>query len=627
MSIKCYHRLRNRSSTNYLQTWLIQRILAKSADNSYNYTLIEHIADINTRAKCLLDNILCIGDYATCVRLIRSTLHAKTRNRLHQELKNELNQWLHKINVYAQIATGFNTCRKQQRIYRWRDILQMSTTKPEVVLEVLMSSLDCSLCLQWSGIHPLGDIPEKTKQIANIFSGTVKRMNGIKPKIFQLIETLPKSVYLHIYVDLFRCVKNVPVLRYLVDFLHSVGDLVDQRHVHRINVSLTIFEIFDSTIPWHLINSPMLIIEQYLMNSHFEALAKIIRGLRHVLTPKPCRYCLENSNDLNMAGTLFGVTTQTFSDSVCDEYIQDFNQNQHNFGVDCVDSLLRIYASKALDFRVTESHTSTDDLHSHSTNHTADSMDSLLLNVFIMPSEAPVRSNWIRDDEATHCMSCRRAVFTMLTRRHHCRQCGRVVCHACSTKRALIPSLYADVRVRVCDDCHRQLELNELKATQSSESNTTGTSSPARTLLSAPRSRLESDTDEWAFSGNARHDELLREEFSYGFAPSVSLCLSILALHSNTGPECATFLLLHCSKFESLLRPLQPGLPNPEIDYAMVTRMLHCLALAAKVSAEEYTQQCIHVYKLWQHFQKTTQLLYFFLSNKRLITKLLHIKT
>lgn len=591
MSIKCQHRLRNRASTNYLQTWLIQRIVATSPDNSYNFKLIEHIADINTKAKCLLDNILRIGDFKTCVRLIRSTLFVKTRNHLHQELKIKLNQWLHKINVYAQIAVKFNANRKHQRIFRWRDILKISTTKPENVLEVLLDSMDCSLFLQWSHIHPLVEIKDKIQRIANIFTNSVKHMNGIKPEVFQLIETLPKSVYLEMYLNLIKSVQNLKVLRYLVDFLQSAEDLVDQKVIHRTNVSLTMFETSDSPLPWHLLSSPMLIIEQYLMNSRFEALAKILRGVRSVLASGPCNYCTDNRSEQFLTGTMHDITSQTFSDSVCDEYIllhQDFNQhqNQHVFSVSCVDSLLRIYASKALDFRVIESHTSSDDLHSHSTHHTMDSMDSLLLNTFIMPREAPTRSNWIRDDEATHCMSCRRAVFTMLTRRHHCRQCGRVVCHACSTKRELIPSLYADVRVRVCDDCHGQLQLRELKTAQSSGSNTTGTSTVASgPLLATPHYKLglNKDADEWAFSGTGRHDELLREEFSYGFAPSVSLCLSILALHSTTVSECSNFLLLHCSKFESLLRPLQPGLPNPEIDYAMVTRMLHCLALAAKV--------------------------------------------
>lgn len=36
-------------------------------------------------------------------------------------------------------------------------------------------------------------------------------------------------------------------------------------------------------------------------------------------------------------------------------------------------------------------------------------------------------------------------------------------------------------------------------------------------------------------------------------------------------------------KFETLLRPLQPGHLNPEVDYAFVTRILYCLSLAAKV--------------------------------------------
>lgn len=427
-------------------------------------------------------------------------------------------------------------------------------------------------------MHPLADNTEKIEQIIQIFVGTVKQLQDIKPELFQLIETLPKAHVVDMYIDLIQTVKNVSVLRYLLDYLQPTDGPMVQRLVHKINISVTMFETSDdSTIPWHLVASPILIIEQYLMNSRFDALAKIIRGVKGVLATAPCAYCAEHQGDVFRPGAILDVTSKTFSDSVCDEYVlfhQEFSllEQQHNINVSCVDSLLRIYASKALDFRVIESHTSSDDLHSPSTT---DSMDTLQWNTFIMPREAPTRANWIRDDEATHCMSCRRAVFTMLTRRHHCRQCGRVVCHACSTKRALIPSLYADVRVRICDDCDRQLELDRTKTGPSSGSNTADSGSPMEAS--------KDEAEEWTFSGNVRHDDLLREEFSYEFAPSVSLCLSILALHSTTGPECANFLLLHCRKFESLLRPLQPGVPNPEIDYAMVTRMLHCLALAAKV--------------------------------------------
>lgn len=126
------------------------------------------------------------------------------------------------------------------------------------------------------------------------------------------------------------------------------------------------------------------------------------------------------------------------------------------------------------------------------------------------------------------------------------------------------------MQVRSCDDCYKQIESNNQK--QSSNVTSPG---PANGITS-------DEVAVWQFSGNTKHDILLREEFCFEYAPSVSLCLSILQFYSSDA-DCVNFLLYYCQKLESLLRPIQPGYPNPEIDYALVTRMMHCLALAAKV--------------------------------------------
>lgn len=40
--------------------------------------------------------------------------------------------------------------------------------------------------------------------------------------------------------------------------------------------------------------------------------------------------------------------------------------------------------------------------------------------------------------------------------------------------------------------------------------------------------------DFWLLTDNEEHNKIVREEFSYEHAPSVSLCLSILKHHSKT---------------------------------------------------------------------------------------------
>ncbi|ELR15150.1 regulator of chromosome condensation (RCC1) repeat domain containing protein [Acanthamoeba castellanii str. Neff] len=60
---------------------------------------------------------------------------------------------------------------------------------------------------------------------------------------------------------------------------------------------------------------------------------------------------------------------------------------------------------------------------------------------------------WIPDEESTLCMACK-APFTMIRRRHHCRNCGGLFCGSCSSKRiALLDAGFASP-VRVCDRCH-----------------------------------------------------------------------------------------------------------------------------------------------------------------------------
>ena len=60
---------------------------------------------------------------------------------------------------------------------------------------------------------------------------------------------------------------------------------------------------------------------------------------------------------------------------------------------------------------------------------------------------APV---WVPDSEAIRCMICGDK-FTFTQRRHHCRQCGNVVCSKCSAKKKELPG---QGKKRVCDSCY-----------------------------------------------------------------------------------------------------------------------------------------------------------------------------
>jgi hypothetical protein len=63
--------------------------------------------------------------------------------------------------------------------------------------------------------------------------------------------------------------------------------------------------------------------------------------------------------------------------------------------------------------------------------------------------ERPV---WQPDASASKCTKCG-TVFGMFSSRHHCRNCGHVVCESCSKHRATIEKFNYKEPVRVCDSC------------------------------------------------------------------------------------------------------------------------------------------------------------------------------
>ena len=61
---------------------------------------------------------------------------------------------------------------------------------------------------------------------------------------------------------------------------------------------------------------------------------------------------------------------------------------------------------------------------------------------------------WTSDHSASHCTVCA-AAFTFFNRRHHCRQCGVLVCSSCSSRKLLLPAIHPTDMQRVCDKCYK----------------------------------------------------------------------------------------------------------------------------------------------------------------------------
>ncbi|CAM4746628.1 unnamed protein product [Rotaria magnacalcarata] len=68
-------------------------------------------------------------------------------------------------------------------------------------------------------------------------------------------------------------------------------------------------------------------------------------------------------------------------------------------------------------------------------------------------TRAPI---WVNDVDVSRCQNCNNRFRTtiILSRRHHCRCCGRCVCGSCSTKKLTLEYCKTEADVRVCDTCY-----------------------------------------------------------------------------------------------------------------------------------------------------------------------------
>lgn len=517
-------------------------------------TIIKTTKDINQKAEYLIQNIDRIPKGQTVLELINSILLARNVSMLNVDYGQSLKSWNFKQRVYTELGVVMEN-------EDWRSVRDLSENSKVIIMQRLIQQNMYELCSRWIKIHPLK--PAEDSGLFDTFTiGVMDASQDNKDcsALLAIIEGMSKEHVVNFYETTLLRVKNQSIIKHAIEYLDSNGE--NTKNYQKYRISLAIFGHLpgaDSKYLWNLISRPLLIIEQYLMNSKLELLSTVMDSVRPLLKDDVCVTCYEQRECIrDLRGRPSG------SIDLDSSHDNQFITNE------CIDCLLRIYASKALDYSVSNE-SGTSEASMLYTSMDLSSLDSLC-GAFTMPKTVPTKDAWIRDEDASQCMCCRRSVFSMLNRRHHCRRCGRVVCHSCSKKKLEIPELYEEVPVRACDDCVKQSQ--------------TKPNAPTKTTNAFVNLQ---NIDEWQLTGNVRNDNIIREEYSYEYAPSTSQCLAICNLHSQN-EELSNFLLYHCVKLEALLRPIRTGYPNPELDYALVTRMLLNLTLAAKVRGLEFAE-------------------------------------
>ncbi|CAK1552247.1 unnamed protein product [Leptosia nina] len=469
-------------------------ILFKLATNTkiyQNWKYCQYLKCPELKVDLVLNNLNCWSAEGA-LKIIDYLRFLLDKSAVEEDLFQTCTDWMVKIPLYEQIASimGAN---------HWYIIYEKSIESPEHVVEVLMDSQQFKLCLDWADIHDVTD-HMKNLIVVNLLRQLFEYSSQAVPSVVQeLLGRLSSTEALDLIVGEISKVRNVEILQVCLDYINNNAS--SWKSFENLKIGLQIILEMESNLRplfWDLIEKPILMIEQLLMNGKLEILTEILNKISPNLT-----------TDANGDYLYYNMKT---IDSVM------ISRNS-------IDSLLRFYAEKALDMKNPRNACPSPPTKPWD-DALLQSIDSIniegMSRPFVMPEQVPAKEQWVEDYTTDRCMLCKISIFSMIIRRHHCRRCGRLVCHACSRNRMQVPTYPSGVKFRVCDDCYVQT-MNKKSGADQDNLITSSNSDSAGSGVTCM---------DWSLSTNPNKNDAVREEFSYEFTPNVTLCLSIMKLHT-----------------------------------------------------------------------------------------------
>ncbi|XP_062851780.1 zinc finger FYVE domain-containing protein 26 [Trichomycterus rosablanca] len=521
------------------------------------------VKDWELRSRVVLQG-LELWSLHSCLELLQFCL--SDANPEHP-LTLQLQQKKHELHMYNRMLNLQPPLEWQT----WQQLKEESSSKPESMFSLLLQTKEFDLCAQWVQLYPVSDrsrLQLQTEHLLNLLE------KGRTEDVFQLLETLSAS--LEVCERALDRRPGLAACHFLSDYLtlHHQNRMTParRRHIHTLHLGSKVLLTLPETSRqdyFQLLADPLLMLEQLLMNLKVDWASAAVSTLRNLLPAQDA-----------------GITNQD------------------------IDKLLAEYSRKALDFPYAPRERTRSDsvislqeallpcpfqenapsspnhtpppsagstpVHtpSHSSHdHDRDSVGRRLRSsaaMFTPPEKTPERKDWIPDHKRNICMVCQRERFTMFNRRHHCRRCGRLVCHACSTRKMLVDGL--DEPVRVCDQCYGFFHPDSDGELEQAEAGSPATTDGALDgVLSLP----EVPQRQYRLSPIPAENQQLHSEFYYEQAPSASLCVSILTLHGDHA-ACGHQLIDHC-------RSISHKLTNPEVDPRLLTDVMQQLMFSAKL--------------------------------------------
>ncbi|XP_053924506.1 zinc finger FYVE domain-containing protein 26 isoform X4 [Cuculus canorus] len=486
------------------------------------------------------------------------------------ELKASLQSRKKELQVYQKILNVQN----EPLWNDWQDLKKACTDDPQTIMNIILKAKDYELCEEWRHLYP---VPRE--DLINLHREHLLHLleMGDMEKALQLLQRIEDpGICLAISEQSLDQHLNLAASHFLADYLmaYFYKNLTTARRneVQALymgsKVLLTLPE-HSRVNYFHLSSRPLLMLEQLLMNMKVDWVAVAVQTLHQLLAGQEIDFTIEDIDNLL---SKYAEKALNFPFALKDKRS---------------DSLIRIQESlnQVLECEALSKSGSSDLSPVSFTGLTISAsprdrslQQNLFPHEFVPPEKPPPKQQWIPDDTETICMVCKTERFTMFNRRHHCRRCGRLVCSSCSTKKMAVEA-GRDNLSRVCDQCYSYYNREHLSGlvqdTSSRKEDQDQVEETSNNEYSTVVRIPKAPELEWIFSLNEEENEIVRSEFYYEQAPSSSLCIAILSLHSDS-IVCGHQLIEHCCK-------LSQGLTNPEVDAGLLMDIMKQLLFSAKM--------------------------------------------
>ncbi|TNN64156.1 Zinc finger FYVE domain-containing protein 26 [Liparis tanakae] len=432
----------------------------------------------------------------------------------------------------------------------WQELRTESKKNSESMVSMMVEAKEFALCAQWVELYPVSDglrLQLQTEQLLHLLE------SGQTDEAFQLLEDLSDfAVGLDVCERALDRRPGLAACHFLADYLtlHFQRQVspARRRHIHALHLGSKVL----LTLPpvarqeyFPLLSEPLLMLEQLLMNLKVDWVDVAVRTLRSLLVGQEAGFGAEDIDKLlaNYACKALDFPCAPRERSRSDSVISLQDALTQCPALDSSSLSFSRIDSPATSSGSTPTHTSSSNSTDRENDRSSAGRKRSSTAKFQPPEQIPARKDWVPDTKRDVCMVCRRERFTMFNRRHHCRRCGRLVCHACSERKMSVEGCPGDEGVRVCDHCYAYFHPDSDDELEPAE--VAGSPVVTEEALDGMLHLPEVVQRQIKLSTNPAENQLLQSEFYYEQAPSSYLCVAILTLHSDQA-ACGHQLISHC---------------------------------------------------------------------------------